>query len=367
VKQSSPIYKRDSAGKLRIWFYEVDGDKYRTTAGLEGGSLVTSEWTLCKPKSKATGAEQAAFEAQAEENKKLDREYRRSPTELDQVPTAPMLAQDFVKQKSVGFPVWSQPKLDGIRAKINRHGAFSREYQRHLNVDHILEALAPLFATMPNLELDGELYNHDLKDDFNKITSIVRKQSPTDEQRAEARNLIQYHVYDIPSLGHFPFGYRWGQLSCLMNDAPDINGIIVPVPTRLADDKERLDELYGEYLAVGYEGQMVRLDAPYEFDKRSKHLLKRKEFITAEFPLLRVEEGQGNWAGYAKRIVFKLPDGRECGAGMRGTQDFAKDLLKKASYWDHRAKVTVRHFAPTPDGMPRFPVAIDFHPTGRVD
>ena len=30
-------------------------------------------------------------------------------------------------------------------------------------------------------------------------------------------------------------------------------------------------------------------------------------------------------------------------------------------------QVTVRYFTPTPDGIPRFPVAVDFHPNGRAD
>ena len=46
-----------------------------------------------------------------------------------------------------------------------------------------------------------------------------------------------------------------------------------------------IDKLYGEYTEAGYEGQMIRKDAPYEC-KRSKNLLKRKEFITEEFKVV---------------------------------------------------------------------------------
>ena len=54
-------------------------------------------------------------------------------------------------------------------------------------------------------------------------------------------------------------------------------------------------------LEAGYEGQMIRKDAPYEC-KRSKNLLKRKEFITEEFKVVKVVEGQGAWTGYVKRF-----------------------------------------------------------------
>ena len=44
-----------------------------------------------------------------------------------------------------------------------------------------------MFKQNPWLVLDGELYNHDLRDDFEKIISLVRKQKPTDDDRKEAR------------------------------------------------------------------------------------------------------------------------------------------------------------------------------------
>ena len=36
-----------------------------------------------------------------------------------------------------------------------------------------------------------------LKDDFEKIISLVRKTKPTFEHRKEAEKLVQYHIYDI--------------------------------------------------------------------------------------------------------------------------------------------------------------------------
>lgn len=368
VAISVPIYKRDTAGKIRVWQYKVDGDKYQTIAGIQGGALVTSGWTVCQPKNEGrsnatTAEEQAVLEAEAEESKKLKREYRRTIEELDSVPVGPMLAHDYGKlKKPLVFPVYSQPKLDGIRAIINRHGAFSRELQPHYNCDHILAALAPVFEAYPDIVFDGEFYNHDLKDDFNKIVSVVRKQKPTVEQRAEAAKLIQYHVYDLPS--DAKFGKRSFDLLATNALYKLFEGPVKVVATNKVNTQEQLDKLNGSYVALGYEGQMVRLDEPYDFDARSKSLLKRKEFQTQEFKLLRAEEGLGNWAGYAKRIVVELPNGKECGAGLRGDQEFAKKLLAEAGKYKF---VTLRFFGETPDGLLRFPVAIDFHEEGRID
>jgi DNA ligase-1 len=370
------IVKRDSAGKLRTWQYEVEGKSYRTIAGIKGGNLVTSAWTVCVGKQKRNDEEQALFEGNAEQVKKLDREYRLTEAELDSVPPSPMLAKKYEDEHAnvasafaQGKMVYSQPKLDGIRAFVSRHGAFSREYQRHLNVDHVLKALAPVFAKTPDLILDGELYNHDLKEDFNKIASVVRKQKPSEDQRAEALALIQYHVYDVASAGAKVFGDRYLQLMNAIAGAPPTGGVVHLVPTCGVESQTALDTLNGTYIEEGYEGQMVRLNAPYEVDKRSKYLLKRKEFDTAEFKLLHIREGQGNWAGYAKQVIFQLADGRECGGGIRGNQDEMKALLGLAFLGkvNEKSTVTIRHFKLTPDGMPRFPVAIDVQLDGRKD
>jgi ATP-dependent DNA ligase len=363
---STPIYKRDTAGKLRTWQYEVDGEKYRTIAGIEGGNLVTSAWTTCSSKNAGksnylTAYQQAELEAVAEENKKLKREYRSTIAELDYVKQGPMLAATY--KGGLKFPVFSQPKLDGIRALISKDGALTRELQPHFNVAHILEELAPLFESDPNLVLDGELYNHHLKDNFNKICQLVRKQTVTLAQADEIEKFVQFHVYDIASSVE-TFSKRAAAMLKMSGTFAPASSIRF-VHTNKLSSQEALDEQNGIYTSQGYEGQMVRLDAPYEPDTRSKTLLKRKEFDTSEFKLLKIEEGEGNWAGYAKKIVFELEDGRQCGGGIRGDQDCAKELLAR---WpdSSMSHVTVRYFKRTPDGMPRFPVAIDFH-NGRKD
>jgi DNA ligase-1 len=362
------IYKRDTAGKIRTWDYELDCiGRYRTIAGIQGGNLVTSAWTMCQPKNvgkanETSASDQARLEGAAEESKKLKREYRRTIAELDYVMQGPMFAATY--KGNLKFPVFSQPKLDGIRAIFTKEGAFTRELQPHFNVEHIQKELAPLFEARPGLILDGELYNHDLRDNFNKICQLVRKQTVTHAQAAEIKRLVQFHVYDMPS-GR-PFDLRSVDMASV-HEFGHMKHVRL-VRTSVHADQESLDDEYGFYTSQGYEGQMVRLPGmPYEFDTRSKSLLKRKEFETSEFKLLKIEEGEGNWAGYAKKITFEIEDGRECGGGIRGSRDEMKDLLLTADVGGATpTHVTVRYFKRTPDGMPRFPVAIDFH-NGRVD
>ncbi len=97
--------------------------------------------------------------------------------------------------------VFIQPKLDGVRCIFTKDGAYSRTGKEFHNLQHIKIDLEKFFDQQPNAVLDGELYNHDLRDDFEQIISLVRKQKPTDEDRLNAHRLIQYHVYDMIAEG----------------------------------------------------------------------------------------------------------------------------------------------------------------------
>ena len=113
--------------------------------------------------------------------------------------TKAMLAHKYNPDKA-NYPAYIQPKLDGVRCLFTAEGAFSRTGKQFMNVQHIEQELKSFFSCFPTAVLDGELYNHGLKDDFEKIISLVRKTKPTEEHRQEAAELVQYHVYDVPSM-----------------------------------------------------------------------------------------------------------------------------------------------------------------------
>lgn len=366
-KVFDPIYKRDSKGKLRVWFMEQEGSKHRTHSGLADGAVTVTEWTQCGGTNIGRSNErdavaQATFEIEAAYEKKLTREYHRTVEATDGGAHffKPMLAHKFETFE----PGYAQPKLDGVRCIAKKDGLFSREGKPIPGATHIFEALQDTFATMPDLILDGELYNHDFKDDFNAIISMVKKANPSPDRLEQIRANVQYHVYDMPSHAG-TFGERSDALNDLIEgtesfDGLNATGYIFDVETYKVDTLDEYDQLHGEWLEKGYEGSMHRLDKPYE-GKRSKTLKKRKEFMDEEFKVVRIEEGQGNWSGMAKRVVCQLPDGREFGAGIKGSMARAKELLHE----DHNV-VTVQFFAYTPDGVPRFPVATKFHGVART-
>lgn len=369
------LYKRDTAGKIREWTmqygWNLDETQagYRTISGLQDGKKVTSEWYITEAKNvgranSTTNITQAKAEANAEWDKKVEKEYFEDVNAIDSyVAFKPMLAHDFAKT-----PVESgitQPKLDGIRMVVNSRGLYSRSNKPIVAVPHIENLLKAFIEKFPTITLDGELYNHALKDNFQKITSLVRKTVNIGaDELAESAGLVQYHVYDMfdsanPNM-NFMDRYLWLQDNLPTGVSDDFS--VQLVKTQICDTPKAIDIMYGEYSEAGYEGQMIRQNTPYEF-KRTKNLLKRKEFITEEFKVVEIQEGNGNWAGYAKRFVLALPDGTQFSSGVRGSQDKLAKLLedKDTINW-----ATCRYFEVSNDGIPRFPVVIDYG-TGERD
>ena len=364
VLTSETLYKLDSKGKVRVWYAETgtDGTRWglRSIAGLEDGKKVTSEWTFVEQKNvgrsnETSLEEQATSEMASEVQKKKDRGYFSDLKNVDTFDKfKPMLAEKFedVEVNFAAGNVYSQPKLDGIRCIARKDGLWTRSGKEIVAVPHIWESLQPFFEKHPNLILDGELYNHELKDDFNSITSMVRKTKPKVEDLVKSKELVQYHLYDVIVTDEPELEFSKREL--LRYQAPSDYIRIVPtmhVPTRTG-----LDSLYEGYLEHGYEGQMVRIDRPYE-NKRTKNLLKRKEFLTDEFEVVEVLEGQGNWQGCVKHFVLRLNSEKTFQAGVRGDMDTLRAMWKNQEKPDW---VTLRYFTPTPDGVPRFPVVIDW-------
>lgn len=350
------IYKLDTKGKTRVWYIEQLGPQYRTVAGIHNGTLVTSEWTECVGKQGRTDVEQADFEVAAAYKNKLTREYHSS---LDAIGGGahffkPMLAQEY---KGWQAPGYAQFKYDGMRCIATKDGLFSRQGKPIVSCPHIHKQLKFLFNDQPDLVLDGEIYSHALHDDFGQLMSLARQTKPTAEDLEKSAAVLEYHVYDIPSHDG-TFSARLDLLEFLIVDGLQS---VKLAPTSNVTSAEEYDTFHASALEQGYEGTIFRLDAAYE-QKRSKSLLKRKDFVTDEFEVVSIDEGVGNWSGVAKSVTCRLPDGRTFGAGIRGSKERAAELLNETYRW-----VTVRYFQLSPDLVPRFPVVIDFHAEARID
>ena len=256
----------------------------------------------------------------------------------------PMLAYK-VDKKPVNWSekVFMQPKLDGVRCVISKDGAFSRTGKPWLNIDHIIANLAPVFREYPDLILDGELYNHELKNDFEKIISLVRKQKPTAAQRAEAADLVQFHCYDyIDSSAVFANTAVFEQRMRFLKYAALYSDCVIYVPTHYVATRSEADAIHSNFLFDGYEGSILRLNGVYEC-KRSYNLQKFKDFHDTEATIIGYTPGKGKFTGLIGKFLMRDDDGIEFGCPIGKGYNFQdrRDILTNVqNYVGKRATFT---------------------------
>jgi DNA ligase-1 len=351
------LFKRAVNGKVNEWTVEIENNCFRTISGYTDGVKTTSEWTCCSgkntgKKNATTPEQQALAEAKAMWTKKLELGSYESIDDIDTPKFFnPMLAHKFEDHKDkIEYPVYSQPKLDGIRCIVRADGMWSRNGKKIISAPHIFESLKPLFESNPDLIFDGELYADKFANDFNAICSLVKKTKPTSNDLAKSKESIQYHIYDLPSCSG-----TFTQRNKALIDIGVPRGCVI-VTTDKVNNENELMGCYSAYVGWGYEGQMIRLDKEYE-SKRSKSLLKHKSFIDEEYTILDVVEGEGNKTGMVGSFIFKSKTGHIFNSSPKFNWEECKAM------WNNKNELigksaTVKYFNLTPDGVPRFPYVI---------
>ena len=268
----------------------------------------------------------------------------------------PMLAYP-VSDKPIDYskPVYIQPKLDGVRCLIQYDNgvvtAYSRTGKIWKNIEHITLNLYKFFNKHPNVVLDGELYNHDFRDDFEQIISMVRKTKPDAEARAKSRDNVQFHCYDIVNKKmKFSTRDKW------IKDNLQESYCVITVPTVQMTSEDGARLTHAVNLKAGYEGSIVRLDTPYQC-KRSHSLRKFKDFEDAEANIVGYEEGKGKRAGTLGKFLMQDDDGNQfgCPPGKgHNYKDLARILENIHEYMGQRATFTF--FERTKAGSYRHPL-----------
>lgn len=353
------LYKRTSTGNIQQWEIEVVENRFRTISGKLDGKLVVSNWTECFGKNvgksnETTPEEQALSEARSKFQKQLDKGYKKDTEDIDNAKyIKPMLAKDYYQyENKIEYPVYIQPKLDGIRCIATKDGLFTRNGKPIIACPHVFDVVKEFIEVYELEALDGELYNNKYSDNFNEIVSIVKKTKPTEEDILKSKENIQYWVYDCVSQGNFI------ERNNIIQGLYGLTGIVV-VDTRECNSKEEIFLNHNEFIGEGKEGSIVRENVVYA-KKRTKSLLKIKSFKDEEFLVKDVIEGIGNRNGVAGSIVCQLSDGREFHSNIKGDFTFLENLLKnKSEYIGNTCTVKFQDY--TPDGIPRFPHAIKFN------
>jgi len=311
-----------------------------------------------------TPYEQGVLELESKARLKIDKGYVRTIEEAKAPSTnslgllKPMLATPLEKVKPKDIDWYSacvQPKLDGHRALYKNGVLYSRQ-GKVLDLPHIVEAIES--TNLKELHLDGELYLHGKT--LQEISKLIKKHRP------ETLDL-EYHVYD--HISEKPFLKRVeGMVMRIDPTYFHMHPNIVPVKTILVTSEDEAIAHHENFRAQGYEGTMIRFgDEPYRDGKRSRTLLKLKEFQDEEFMILSVEEGKpyitdnGTFRVPVYTCQYR-PDGPTFTVTAPG------NMREKHALWEDRHNtpgkfLTVKFHYYSVDGIPQLPVALRFHET----
>ena len=266
----------------------------------------------------------------------------------------PMLAYP-VSSKPIDYTnkVSMQPKLDGVRCVIQYDAgvvtAYSRTGKQWKNIEHITLNLYKFFDKHPNVILDGELYNHDLRNDFEQIISCVRKTKPTEEHRDQSRELVQFHCYDaIDELVKFNNRYLW-----LTKFVPE-SYCVKHVKTQAVATESLAKVVHQQNLDAGYEGSILRLNTEYQC-KRSHSLRKFKDFHDTEATLIDWVEGKGKRVGTIGKFVARDADGIEFGMPVMDKFKYLQENFDEMKTWVGQT-ATFTYFERTKAGSYRHPL-----------
>lgn len=381
------LYQLTNTGAVQQWTIETSGEAdgpgiITTEFGQVDGKLQRTSDTITKGKNPGkanatTAAQQAEKEAKAKWEKQKKKGYVESieDARAGKVDSsvilggvAPMLApnksypKDDELQKRIVFPCYVQPKLDGMRCiavvKDGKCTLWSRTRKPIRSVPHIVTALEAAFPT-GSATLDGELYNHDYRNNFEDLISILRRDAPDPEGLYKD---AEYHIYDCVEMElpttrismETPFKSRSAAIAAVL---AGIERPLVIVNTKRAESMAELVEAYEACLIEEYEGTMARNgSAPYEPDRRSVNLQKMKSFEDFEFRIVGVNEGRGKDAGTAATFTCLTKEGKEFKARLKAPYARRRELLANPKLWEGKQlTVTVKRF--TADGIPYLPVA----------
>ena len=346
--EETVLYIKDNKGALREWGIQFDGEDIVIRHGQVGGSMQYQREFVAEGKAARTLEEQIDSRIQSRINKQLDKGYvssineaasRDRPLNTMGLPK-PMLAHKLRDVRNINYTgAIAQPKFDGNRCLIYCEDGINKAYSRNgkpvTAIKHILQDI----QLEEGMILDGELYCHGYP--LQTIVSWIKREQ-------EETLKLKYHLYDIvaPDLAY-------KARSEVIRTLP-LGKSISPVYGDPIGSHEALIEAFRRYRGQGYEGAILRWgDFGYEDGKRSKSLVKVKEWQDDEFVVIDILRSSDDWA----ILVCELSDsGKTFRVSAPGSITEKQVVLDNRDRYIGRS-VTVEYANLTKDGVPFHPVA----------
>jgi ATP-dependent DNA ligase len=383
-KEYPPIFGLDKLGKTRVWkatvFSHYDSaspSQIQMNAmaviqhGIYDGKLQTdtrkyTEGKNIGKKNETTPLEQCISEVEKKRKDKIEKEgYSAAFPSRDtgvvdgtvKRKIFPMLANKYEPaaktRGGIVFPCYVQPKLDGLRCVVCLHEGAptyqSRTGGYFTGLQHLDHAVTQVLLKTPTLVLDGELYTQQIP--FEELAGIIKKKTLSEADKEKIK-CVQYHVYDL-IIPDMHFKDRLSILNRLLST--DSSALVTQVPTVLADTPQAYKDKFGEYVADGYEGIMLRnANGFYQENYRSNDLMKYKEFFEDEYKIVGFKEATGRDAG---TVIWECEtkEGMRFSVRPKGTQKARREWFANGGT-NVGKQLTVIYQELSEMGVPRFPV-----------
>jgi DNA ligase 1 len=341
MKVNRWLYQKTKTGKINCWRAWNESEIVKTEYGQINGKMQVTVGKVSVTTNEGRSnqrnpIEQAIFEVDAMYKNQLRLKYSETIEKAQEVRMQVMLAGDGHK---IGFkfPVDVQIKYDGGRTfTVDEERILYSRGNKTYSVNHITEELKEMFPS--DLMTDGELYLHGVP--LQTIMSLIKKPQLKSGD-------IEYHIYDIPS------DKPWNERKKILNSYQSSEHVKI-VETFSVNNMEELNVLHDKFIDSGYEGAIIRIDGSgYEFGKRSKKLLKWKQFEDAEFKIVGIKTGTGK---YSECPIFACKNDindKIFDVVPIGTMETKKEMLNNENIGK---LLTVKFKGRSEDGIPKIAV-----------
>jgi DNA ligase-1 len=241
--------------------------------------------------------------------------------------------------------VISMPKLNGLRwMYLPNQGFYSRDGKRWNDL-----VLAHIVPPTTDYIIDGELYCHGMSlQAINSAVAVTRIYPGPNAQK------ITFNAFDIVE-PKFNAMTRMLLLEKILRD--DHSGVgMYLVDWEICKSRIELDKAYEKYLALNYEGQMLKsVFGSYlpqgEKERSTMNLQKRKAFLDAEFECIgRVVSTEGKCKGKLGALKFITSRGVSFEVGTGFTDEEREEYISKDYHFQKKA--TIKYLNLTDDGRP---------------
>ena len=313
------LYKIAKNGSVNVWVIKIEhNDDESMTVIMKYGKLEGKQtdrrYIITHGKSNRTTLEQAKSEAKSKYQFKLKSGYAPSikNAKKEQQKPRPMLAKKWTAVVTKPeFPLYVQPKLDGIRGLAHFENSKTILTMRSgdvvTSVPHINNDLNAVYESLgekaKTYYFDGEFYSHG--SNLQSINMIVRGSKLISDSKILNTNDVKFYIYDMFDTRNMKLTNQ--QRNKILDDHVPITNNIKLVKTRSVSSATELRPMHDKFVKKGFEGLIIRSPIGlYEFGVRSNSLFKLKVITTDEGKIIDIVRSEKD----PKKIIITCLDSK---------------------------------------------------------